>query len=42
LWDKQFLNVNLADGNTPPDLWNFDTNFILPDPNANFMQWDLS
>jgi hypothetical protein len=41
LWDKTFTNTNLADGNTPPDLWDFDVNFGLQDPNINFMQWDL-
>jgi len=41
LWDKIFTNTNLADGNTPPDLWDFDANFGLQDPNINFMQWDL-
>jgi hypothetical protein len=36
IWDNTF-NPNLAEGDTPPELWNFDTNFSLPDPNANFM-----
>ena len=41
LFDKTFTNTNLADGNTPPYLWDFDANFGLQDPNINFMQWDL-
>jgi Fungal specific transcription factor domain len=40
LWDKTFFTTSLADGDTPPELWNFDANFTFPEPNANYMQWD--